>query len=123
MASSSTHAPKLARGAIVVYESHSHGSQAKTIVFQYNPEQLSRSLEKHEPESTRGNAKEDVLRAAGPPKETLKLKVVLNTADQLEQPERNRSVAENGLHPALATLEMLLYPTRCQVLQNEALAS
>ena len=31
-------------------------------------------------------------------------------ADQLEEPDDNGTVAEHGLHPALATLELLMYP-------------
>ena len=75
--------PKLLKGALVVYESQSPGPPPKIIVFQYNPEQLERKLENRAPEKKRGaNAKEDVLRVAGPPKETITLTVVLNAADQ-----------------------------------------
>lgn len=116
--------PKLLKGALVVYESQTSGPPPKIIVFQYNPEQLERTLENRAPEKKRGaNAKEDVLRVAGPPKETITLTVVLNAADQLEDPQQYQTVVESGLHPALATLEMLLYPTSFQVLQNEALSS
>src|SRR5215208_1878652 len=34
--------PKLLKGALVVYESQTPGPPPKVIVFQYNPEQLSR---------------------------------------------------------------------------------
>ncbi len=117
--------PKLLKGALVVYESHTPGSAAKVIAFQYNPEQVSRTLKKRDLEKkqgSRGAAQEDVLRAQGPPEETVKLSIVLNAADQLEEPEQNENVVTHGLHPVLATLEMLLYPTNAQVLQNEALA-
>jgi len=119
--------PKLLKGALVVYESHTPGSSAKVIAFQYNPEQVSRSL-KHgstssrEGAASRGQAQEDVLRVEGPPEETFTLSVILNAADQLEKPEQNQTIVQNGLHPVLATLEMLLYPTSFQVLQNEQLA-
>jgi hypothetical protein len=106
----------------VVYESQSPGPPPKIIVFQYNPEQLERKLENRAAEQKRGaNAKENVLRVAGPPKETITLSVVLNAADQLEA--NDPTVREMGLHPVLATLEMLLYPTTFQVLQNEALSN
>jgi hypothetical protein len=54
--------------------------------------------------------------------ETINLSIVLNAADQLEQPEQNPEVATNGLHPALAALELLLYPPSTQVLLNRGLA-
>jgi hypothetical protein len=54
--------------------------------------------------------------------ETINLSVVLNATDQLEQPEQNPEVAANGLHPALAALELLLYPPSTQVLINRSLA-
>ena len=55
-------------------------------------------------------AREDVLRVAGPPVETLNLSVVLDAADQLADPDQNQETAEKGLHPALAALEMTMYP-------------
>jgi hypothetical protein len=69
-----------------------------------------------------GQAKEDALRVAGPPIETITISVDMNAADQLESPDDNTLVAENGLHPALATLEMLMYPPTltAQKIQEQA---
>ena len=122
--------PKLLKGALVVYESHTPGANAKVIAFQYNPEQLSRSLTHGRAQTsttsatstTRGEAQQDTLRVEGPPRESINLSVILNATDQLEEPEQNQTIVQNGLHPVLATLEMLLYPTSFQVLQNEQLA-
>ena len=102
--------PRLLKGALVVYESHSQGPPPRIIVFQYNPEELSRTLQKRAPEKKRGNAgaaKEDVLRAQGPPEETIKLTVELDAADQLAEPGNNKIVVDHGLHTALAALEMV----------------
>jgi len=109
----------------VVYESQTPGPPPQVIVFQYNPDQLKRKLEKRAPEQKRGNvgaSKEDVLRAQGPPEETIELAVELDAADQLAEPGKNQSTVENGLLPTLATLEMLLYPSTARVLENQALA-
>jgi len=125
MPSDSPHSPKLLKGALVVYASHAPGPPPQVIVFQYNPDQLKRKLEKRAPEQKRGNvgaSKEDVLRAQGPPEETIELAVELDAADQLAEPGKNQSTVENGLLPALATLEMLLYPSTARVLENQALA-
>lgn len=117
--------PKLLKGALVVFPSQKPGPPPTVIVFQYNPEQLSRSLAPRaappDPGSV-GGAREDALRVLGPPVETINLSVVLNATDQLEQPEQNLEVAVNGLHPALAALELLLYPPSPQVLLNRVLA-
>jgi len=123
--------PKLLKGALVVYASHDPGATAKIIPFQYNPEQVSRSLTPSgattgtttgTSSANRGQAQQDVLRVQGPPRETFTLSVTLNATDQLEVPEQNQNIVQNGLHAVLGTLEMLLYPTSHQVLQNEALA-
>lgn len=113
--------PKLLKGALAVYESQTPGPAPKIIVFQYNPEQVQRKLE-HRAAKAKAGAKEDVLRVEGPPKETITLTIVLHAADQLAEPAQHPNVVDAGLHPALATLEMLLYPTTLRVLENEALA-
>jgi hypothetical protein len=117
--------PKLLKGALAVYKSQTPGPPPQVIVFQFNPDQLKRKLEKRAPEQKKGNvgaSKEDVLRAQGPPEETIDLAVELDAADQLAEPSNNQSAVENGLLPALATLEMLLYPSTARVLENQALA-
>lgn len=116
-------APKLLKGALVVYESQTPGPPPKIIVFQYNPEQLERKLEHRAAQPKRGaSSKEDVLRVEGPPKETITITVMLSAADQLAAPEQNQKITEWGLVPALATLEMLLYPSTLRVLENQALS-
>lgn len=47
---------------------------------------------------------------------------MLDAADQLEDPGRNPDIVLTGLHPALATLELLLYPPSEQILGNAAKA-
>ncbi len=117
--------PKLLKGALVVYESHTPGSKSKVIAFQYNPVQVGRSLAHGRTlgatgrTTSRGEAQQDVFRIEGAPRETITLSVVLNATDQLEEPERNQSVVENGLYPVLATLEMLLHPASDQVVESE----
>jgi hypothetical protein len=117
--------PKLLKGALVVFDSQKPGPPPRVIVFQYNPEQLTRSLAHRaappEPSNV-GGAREDVFRVLGPPVETINLSVVLDATDQLEEPEKNPETAINGLHPALAALELLLYPPSTQVLLNRNLA-
>jgi hypothetical protein len=125
MSSEFPRSPKLLKGALIVFQSQKTGPPPSVIVFQYNPDQLSRSLTHRaappDPSSV-GGAREDVFRVLGPPVETINLSVVLNAADQLEHPEQNVEVVVSGLHPALAALELLLYPPSTQVLINRGLA-
>ena len=115
MPSQSPLRPNLQKGALAVYPTHTPGSQPSTvIVFQFNPESMKRTLAHRAAPApaagASGAAKEDVLRVAGPPLETINLTVEMHASDQLEDPDANDAVAEHGLHPALATLELLMYP-------------
>jgi hypothetical protein len=125
MASESPRSPKLLKGALVVYESQTPGPPPIVIVFQYNAEQVTRALASRaapREASNVGGAREDVMRVLGPPVETINLSVVLDATDQLAEPARNRPTVEHGLHPILARLELLLYPstTRFQEIQGQA---
>ena len=114
MASAFPGSPRILKGALAVYPAQTPGTQPKVIVFQYNPENVKRTLaaRSQPPEKTNaGGAREEALRVFGPPIETLTMTVLLSAADQLADPDNNQSVVENGLQPALATLELLLYPS------------
>jgi hypothetical protein len=107
--------PNLFKGALAVYPTQTPGSQpSAVIVFQFNPDTMKRTLAHRAApapaEGKSGASKEDVLRVAGPPLETINMTVDMHASDQLEDPDQNGVVAENGLHPALATLELLMYP-------------
>lgn len=126
MASEFPRSPRLLKGGFAVYQSQTAGPPPKIIVFQYNPEHMTRSLAARaaprEPSNV-GAAREDVLRVLGPPVETMSLSIELDAADQLAEPLQNPEVVENGLHPVLATLEMLLYPPTNEVQLLQTLAS
>jgi len=114
--------PQLLKGALAVYEDQTPGTQPTLILFQYNPSQIRRTLTRRtvpaEPGSS-GGAREDVLRVPGPPVETVTLGVVLDAADQLEHPDSHQAVRDHGLHPVLATLEMMLYPPTLRLQEIE----
>jgi hypothetical protein len=117
MPSTSPLRPSLLKGALAVYPTHTPGSQPSNVIhFQFNPESMRRTLAHRAPpapaEAKVGTAKEDVLRVAGPPLETINLTVDMHAADQLEDIDDalNAVAAQHGLHPALATLELLMYP-------------
>ncbi len=108
--------PNLQKGALAVYKTQTPGTQPSLIAFQFNPDTMKRTLAHRAApapaQGASGTAREDVLRVAGPPVETISLSVDMHAADQLDEPDRpgNATVAEDGLHPALATLELLMYP-------------
>lgn len=125
MPSEFTNSPKLIKGALAVYESQARGTQPKIIVFQYNPEQMRRSFAlRAAPREAQnvGAAREDVQRTQGPPVETINLSVFLNAADQLAEPDKNQVVVQNGLHPELASLELLFYQSTARLQQDQSRA-
>jgi hypothetical protein len=123
MASEFPGRPKLLKGALVAYQSQLIPGVPRVVVFQYNPESLTRTLRHRTPISSdeegtsRAEARE-ILQVTGPPRESIGLKVTLDAADQLEFPGANPDVVAAGLHPALATLELLMYPPSALVLSN-----
>lgn len=101
--------PRLLKGALVSFELPN--PKPAVIVFQYNPDTLSRTLE-----AQTGGEGTDALRIKGAPVETIKLDSELDATDQLEQ-----GAAAIGLHPQLAALEVLIYPKSALVIANTAL--
>jgi hypothetical protein len=80
---------------------------ATVFAFQYNPEQLTRSLSYFNADGTpMPEAKTPPTQ--GSPVELFNLTLELDAADQLEHPQQNPSVAQNGLNPALATLQSMM---------------
>jgi hypothetical protein len=114
-------APKLLRGGLVQLDPTS-SAILDVIVFQYNPDTVTRTLQPRAMTGEPGDRLE-VLRLTGPPHETIKLEAELDAADQLENPTdpANAPVVENGLLPALASLEALITPSADQLVAAEAL--
>ena len=107
--------PRLQKGAIIGLDPFN--PLASVIVFQYNPDTMTRTITA---QTTGGNAdRGEALRLKGPPQETIKLDVEIDATEQLE---RGDGIAGSmGVYPALASLEMLLYPKSALVIANEVL--
>jgi hypothetical protein len=112
--------PRLVKGGIVVVNAES-GSVLRVIPLQYNPDTLSRSFQIKG--AGDGGDRTEALRLTGPPVETVKIEAEIDATDQLEFPDRNRAAVEVGVHPQLAALETLIYPTSAQLQSSAALAS
>jgi hypothetical protein len=118
MASEFPGRPRLQKGALLVYGEDTPGAQpTEEIILQFNPEQLRRSFAARVPQRDPGSAaatREDVRRVVGPPVETISLGVLLDAADQVGEPSGDVRDA-HGLHPALAVLELLLFPPSARI--------
>jgi hypothetical protein len=90
------------------------------IVFQYNPDEVSRSLQMQG--AGGGTGRGETNRVNGPPQETLTFSIEIDASDQLEKPGENATTVANGLHPIIASIERLVYPSYPIVIANEALA-
>jgi hypothetical protein len=109
--------PRILKGALIGMDKAN--PLASVITFQYNPEKVNRSLQSAAP--TNGSASAEVLEMAGPPKETITMKIEIEAADQLER--RQQPALSVGIYPQLSALEMLLYPKLSAVLKNDALCA
>src|SRR5947209_16399554 len=110
--------PKLQKGAIIGLDPAN--PLASVVIFQYNPDTLTRTLT---PQTTSSSdaSRSEVLRLKGPPEETISLDIEIDATDQLEKGDSN--TLSMGIYPALAALEMLLYPKSALVIANEVLAA
>ncbi|MBN8892907.1 MAG: hypothetical protein BGP12_11590 [Rhodospirillales bacterium 70-18] len=108
-------APKVLKGAIIGVDIFN--PIASIVVFQYNPDTLSRSLEPKF--ADQGGDRTEALRLAGPPVETIDAEIAIDAIDQLE---RNEGPGPSqGIHPQLAALEMLIYPKSALTIANTVL--
>ncbi|GAA4697090.1 hypothetical protein [Phytohabitans rumicis] len=95
---------------------------ASVIIFQYNPDTLSRTLNARTTSTPwQQSNPTQALRLAGPPTETIRMEIELDAADQLAEGD---GIAEAvGVTPALAAIEMLLYPKTALIVANKVLAA
>lgn len=114
-----TGSPRLLKGGIVLMDPTT-GVVRKVIALQYNPDTLSRTLQIQSAADNGDHA--EALRLKGPPIETFKIDAELDATDLLEHPDQNPNVAKLGLHPQLAALEEIVYPTSRALQQNHAQA-
>ena len=108
--------PRLQKGAILSLDPIT-GIPRGMINLQYNPESITRSLKPQyvgdEPDRT------EVLRLKGPPIETIKCSVEIDATDLLASGDPN--TLKFGIHPQLAALELLVYPSSIELIANEVL--
>jgi len=112
--------PKLVKGALLQFGDALLGLLPNVIIFQYNPEQLTHSLSQTPARTAgEGNAttaeRRETFRTPNLPVETITgLKLILDATDQMEQGDP--ITAARGIGPAIAALEMMMFPTGTSLL-------
>jgi hypothetical protein len=107
--------PRLLKGAIIGIDIFN--PLASTIVFQYNPEKMTRRVTARTmPGDHQTRDRTEVLRLAGPPSETISLAIEVDATDQLEQ--ANPIAVASGVYPMLSALEMLVYPKTAKIIAD-----
>jgi hypothetical protein len=113
--------PRTLQGGLVLIDPES-AAVLRVIVLQYNPDTLTRTLQAKGVPAEAGDRLE-AMRLTGPPAETIKLDAEIDATDQLEFPDQNPTVTQVGIHPQLAALETIIFPSSSQIQTNNSLAS
>lgn len=109
--------PRLRKGAILTLDPML-GVPLGSIMLQYNPDTLTRSLKPQsvgdEPDRT------EILRLKGPPIETIKCDIEIDATDRLA--DGDATTMALGIQPQLSMLELLIYPGSGTLITNEVLS-
>lgn len=108
--------PRLLRGALVQIDNDS-GAILRIISLQYNPDTLSRSLQIKGVSGDSGDHLE-ALRLKGPPVETIKLEAEIEASEALAKADPQ--TVKLGIHPQLAQLETMIYPSSGHLMSNRS---
>lgn len=108
--------PRTQRGAIIGLDPLN--PVASLVVFQYNPDTMTRTLTP-QMAGEGGGDRTEALRLKGAPVENIRVDVEIDATDQLANGDVLAS--SMGIYPQLSALEMLVYPKTAQVIVNTAL--
>ncbi|ULQ53235.1 hypothetical protein [Flavihumibacter fluvii] len=115
MSTGYSRSPKLLKGALVEFSERFLLPIPNVIIFQYNPETLTRTLEVWNPGgegSSGASSGNETAHTAQPfdPPESFTIALELDAADALEKPESHPVAFISGVADRIAAMEMLLYP-------------
>ena len=110
--------PKLLKGGVVLIDPTTSAVR-RIIALQYNPDTVTRTLQA-KGMAAEGGDRSEALRLKGPPTETIKVDAEIDAIDQLEIADG--TATQVGLHPQLAVLELIVYPTSAELQSNNSLA-
>lgn len=107
--------PRLTKGALIGVDFFN--PIASVIVFQYNPETVTRTVKPRG--ASNDSPKSEAMRLKGAPVETIAMNLEIDATDQLDTGD---SLTERvGIYPQLSSLEMLAYPKTALVIANTVL--
>ena len=110
--------PRLLKGGLVLIDPET-AKVLRVIALQYNPDSLTRTLQIQG--AGEGGDRSEALRLKGPAVETIKVDAEMDATDGMEAGDP--TVAELGIHPQLAALETIIYPSSASLETNNALAA
>jgi hypothetical protein len=111
-----TNTPRVLKGGLVLLDPVT-SAVVRTIALQYNPDALTRKIQVSAAGSgDGGSGRSEGLRIKGPPVETIQLEAEIDATDRLDQGEQIASTV--GIHPELAALESIAYPTTQQIVNT-----
>jgi hypothetical protein len=94
----------------------------RVVVFQYNPERMTRELsiltDDVDARTQAADKPGDERQESAAPVETIKLTLELDATDQLEHPSKHPEAVEKGVLPTLSALEMMMYPVRQNTIER-----
>jgi hypothetical protein len=113
--------PWLLKGALIQFSAPMLIPIPNIIIFQYNPETMTRTLEPWKPMERTYNETTGAMDALTPaqaralaqpfdPQETFSLVLELDAADALEHPDKHPVALVSGVADRIAAIEMLCYP-------------
>ncbi len=99
------------KGAFLQFDAGLLGKLPNIIVFQFNPESVTRTPSLSQPPNPpEGVSSPTGRETLGDPMESISFTLRLDATDQLE--EKNPIAFANGVLPALSALELLMYPEK-----------
>ncbi len=104
------------KGAIVSVDTT--GLMPTVVVFQYNPESVTRTLQPQMEGGEQGNRSE-TPRYTGAPVEEISVELLIDASDQLNAGDP--IATSMGIYPQLSALEIIAYPSSATVIANTAL--
>lgn len=99
--------PYLLRGALIEYGSDFLGPLPNAVIFQFNPETISRAIQI--PARPTGGARRETTQAGDPPLEKITIKAEFDAADYLNT--NNVLARQFGVGPQIAALEKMVFPS------------
>src|SRR5438128_11051627 len=98
--------PRLLKGAIIGLDPTN--PLASVVVFQYNPDTMTRRLEARSTGGGDTSNRSEAFRLTGPPKETITLNIEVDAVDELETADP--LAIASALYPIVTTPGVPLYP-------------